>query len=167
MALEDLGDLVDTVVEVDDYGTQESQLIAYPTFKNIIGPRLRDLIQFLKTTLAEKKAATETGYVFFHSCGNIRPFLRDLVDTGIDIISPVHISAAEMGPAQLKADFGHDITFRGGSIDAQHILPYESPKRVKEAVKCNLAALMPGGGYVFTSIHNVQADVPPSNIMAM
>lgn len=166
MAIEDLGDLVDIVVEVDDYGTQESQLIGYPTFKRIIAPRLRELIQFLKTALARKKRH-ERGYVFFHSCGNIRPFLRDFIDMGIDIINPVHVNAAEMGPAWLKEDFGREITFWGGSVDAQGILPYESPKRVKEAVRRNLAALMPGGGYVFTSIHNIQPDVPPPNIMAM
>lgn len=166
MALADLGDLVDIVVEVDDYGTQESQLISYPMFREVIAPRLRDLIQFVKSTLARKKPH-ERGYVFFHSCGNIRPFLPDFIDMGIDIINPVHINAAEMGPARLKEDFGRDITFWGGSVDAQSILPCESPERVKEAVRSNLAALMPGGGYVFTSIHNIQADVPPANIMAM
>jgi len=167
MALEDLGDLVDIVVEVDDYGTQESQLIAYSTFKNLIAPRLHDLIRFLKNTLTRKKKSNEKGYVFFHSCGNIRPFLRDFIGMGIDIINPVHINAAGMGPAQLKSDFGHEITFWGGSVDAQNILPYDSPEMVKESVKRNLATLMPGGGYVFASIHNIQADVPPSNIMAM
>ena len=86
---------------------------------------------------------------------------------GMDIINPVHINAAGMGPAQLKTDFGHEITFWGGGVDAQNILPYDSPKKVKEDVKRNLAALMSGGGYVFTSIHNIQAEVPPSNIMAM
>ena len=96
---------------MDDYGTQESQLIAYSTFDELIAPRLRELIRFLKTTLAR-------------------------------------------------------ITFWGGSVDAQNILPHKSPKRVKEDVKRNLAALMPGGGYVFASIHNIQADVPPANVMA-
>jgi len=167
MALENLGDLVDIVVEVDDYGTQGSQLIGYPTFKSMIAPRLHDLIRFLKTTLARKKRPQETGYVFFHSCGNIRPFLADFIDMGIDIINPVHINAADMGPAQLKDDFGHAITFWGGSVDAQNILPFESPARIKDAVRNNLAVLMPSGGYVFTSIHNIQAEVPPANIMAM
>ena len=167
MALEELGDLVDIVVEVDDYGTQGSQLIGYPTFQSLIAPRLRDLIGFLKDTLARQKQPPERGYVFFHSCGNIRPFLPDFIDMGIDIINPVHINAAEMGPARLKEDFGHAITFWGGSVDAQSILPYESPRKVRDAVKTNLTALMPGGGYVFTSIHNIQAEVPPANIMAM
>lgn len=167
MALEALGDLVDVVVEMDDYGTQQSQLIGYSTFEELIAPRLRDLIGFLKTTLARKKQPNEKGYVFFHSCGNIRPFLRDFVDMGIDIVNPVHINASGMGPVQLKEDFGDEITFWGGSVDAQNILPHESPQRVKEDVKQNLAALMPGGGYVFASIHNIQADVPPANIMAM
>ncbi|OHB79579.1 MAG: hypothetical protein A2Z25_01985 [Planctomycetes bacterium RBG_16_55_9] len=167
MALEDLGDVVDIVVEVDDYGTQESQLISHGIFGALIAPRLYDLIRFLKTTLAQKKTPTEKGYVFFHSCGNIRPFLPDFIAMGMDIINPVHINASGMNPYQLKADFGHQITFWGGSVDAQKILPYGSPTMVKENVKHNLTALMPGGGYVFASIHNIQADVPPSNIMAM
>jgi uroporphyrinogen decarboxylase len=97
----------------------------------------------------------------------MRPFLPDFIGMGMDIINPVHINAAGMAPAQLKADLGSRITFWGGSLDAQNVFPYGSPKKVKEDVKRNLEALMSGGGYVFASIHNIQADVPPRNIMAM
>jgi len=167
MALEDLGDLVDIVVEVDDYGTQDSQLISHEIFTDLIAPRLYELIRFLKTTLAQKKKPTEKGYVFFHSCGNIRPFLPDFINMGMDIINPIHINAAGMNPDKLKADFGHEITFWGGGVDTQNVLPFGSPKKVKEDVKRNLETLMPDGGYVFASIHNIQADVPPANIIAM
>lgn len=167
MVLEELGDLVDIVVEVDDYGTQESQLISYETYQDLIAPRLHELIQFLKTTLAQKKKPPDKGYIFFHSCGNIRPFLPDFIELGIDIINPVHITASGMEPVSLKKDFGRDITFWGGGVETQNILPYGTPDQVRENVKRNIEAFMPGGGYVFNTIHNIQAEVPPENIIAM
>ncbi len=167
MALEELGDVVDIVAEGDDYGTQESQLISYRTFRDLFEPRLRDLIKTIKSKLAEKKKSGEKGYVFFHSCGNIRPFIPDFIDMGVDIINPVHISAAGMEPADLKKDFGGDLTFWGGGVETQQILPCGSPEQIREDVKKNLTALMPGGGYVFNTVHNIQAEVPPENIIAM
>jgi uroporphyrinogen decarboxylase len=72
-----------------------------------------------------------------------------------------------MDPAGLKRDFGKDIAFWGGGIDTQEVLPRGTPGEVRDAVRRSVAALAPGGGYVFNTIHNIQADVPPENIMAM
>jgi uroporphyrinogen decarboxylase len=72
-----------------------------------------------------------------------------------------------MEPVQLKKDFGKDIVFWGGGVDTQHILPGGTPNEVKEDVKRNIEALAPGGGFVFATVHNIQAEVPPQNIMAM
>jgi uroporphyrinogen decarboxylase len=167
MVFKELGDVVDIVVETDDYGTQESQLISYDTFKDMIYPRLRNLIQFIKSELTEKKANGEKGYIFFHSCGNVRPFIPDFIDMGIDIINPVHVTAAGMEPAALKKDFGKYITFWGGGVDTQNILPFGTATEVCQYVKENLKLLKPGGGYVFNPVHNIQAEVPPENIIAM
>ncbi|NQU76609.1 MAG: hypothetical protein HQ546_09890 [Planctomycetes bacterium] len=167
MALAEIGDLVDVVVETDDYGTQESQLISADTFRALIAPRLADLIGFIKSALAEKKTAGEKGYVMLHSCGNVRPFLPAFIDMGIDILNPVHISAAGMEPRQLKKDFGSEITFWGGGVETQNILPNGTPQQVRENVRRNIEALAPGGGFVFSTVHNIQAEVPPENIMAM
>lgn len=167
MALDELGDVVDIVIESDDYGTQQSQLISYDTYRELIAPRLRELIQHIKQLLSERKSADENGYVFFHSCGNIRPFLPDFIDMGIDIINPVHLNAAGMEPEQLKGEFGGRITFWGGGIETQHILPNGTPEQIKADVKKNIAALKSGGGYVFNTVHNIQAEVPPQNIVAM
>ena len=167
MALEELGDVVDIVVETDDYGTQDSQLISHDTFKEMIYPRLRILVEFIKTALGRKKANGEKGYLFFHSCGNVRPFIGDFIDIGIDIINPVHISAAGMEPVALKRDFGKFVTFWGGGVETQSILPKGTVQQVREDVKRNIEALMPNGGYVFNTVHNIQADVPPQNIAAM
>jgi uroporphyrinogen decarboxylase len=86
---------------------------------------------------------------------------------GINIINPVHIRAQGMEPGRLKKDFGRDIVFWGGGIDTQRILPYGSLQEVRDEVKRNLDSLAPGGGFVFNTIHNIQADVPPENIVAM
>lgn len=167
MAIGELGDVIDIVAEGDDYGTQQSQLISFETFQDIFAPRLRTLVSFIKDQLNSKKSPGEKGYVFFHSCGNIRPMLPALIEMGIDIINPVHISAAGMDPSQLKRDFGADVTFWGGGVETQNILPNATPEEVRHNVRENLDALMPGGGYVFNTVHNIQADVPPQNIVAM
>lgn len=167
MALSELGDVIDVVVETDDYGTQESQLISPDVFRSLFRPRLKELVTFIKRKLAEKKSNGEKGYVFFHSCGNVRPILPDFIDMGIDILNPVHISATGMSPKELKADFGSEITFWGGGVETQNVLPNGSPDDVREDVKRNVDALAPDGGFVFATVHNIQAEVPPANVMAM
>jgi uroporphyrinogen decarboxylase len=72
-----------------------------------------------------------------------------------------------MEPVQLKKDFGKDIVFWGGGVDTQHVLPNGTPEQVKDDVKRNIEALAPGGGFVFATVHNIQAEVPPQNIIAM
>ncbi len=167
MLLDELGDLVDIVAECDDYGTQQSQLISVNTYNQLISPRLRELVRFVKNKHAEKRPANEPGYLFFHSCGNVRPYLPDFIDMGIDILNPVHVTATGMDPAGLKRDFGRDLTFWGGGVDTQHVLPNGTSQQVRDDVRRNVEALMPGGGFVFATVHNIQAEVPPENIIAM
>jgi uroporphyrinogen decarboxylase len=97
----------------------------------------------------------------------VRDIIPDLIEVGVDILNPIHIRAAGMEPAQLKADFGNDICFWGGGVDTQGVLPGGSPQEVADDVRRNLDALAPGGGYVFNTIHNIQSEVPAENIMAM
>jgi len=167
MVIDELGDVVDILVEMDDYGTQQSQLISKATYEEIMEPRLRELISFMKSTLNAKKSGDEKGYIFFHSCGNIRSLLPGFVDMGIDIINPVQITAEGMEPESLKADFGGKVTFWGGGVDTQGVLPEGTPQQVREDVKKNVEILKQGGGYVFNTVHNIQAEVPPENIIAM
>jgi uroporphyrinogen decarboxylase len=159
-ALDELGDVVDVVAEADDFGTQESQLISPEIFRTIIKPRQVELIKFLKKRKPE-------GYVFFHSCGNVSELLPDFIDMGIDILNPVHFTAKGMNPKKLKEDFGEHITFWGGGVDTQETLPHGTPNQVRDEVKRNIEIFAPGGGFVFNTVHNIQADVPPENIMAM
>jgi uroporphyrinogen decarboxylase len=159
-ALAELGDLVDVVTYADDYGTQTSQLISPDMFRRLIKPRLKVLFETFINSAPHAKR-------FFHSDGNVRPLISDFIEIGVDILNPIHIRAQDMAPAGLKRDYGQDLVFWGGGVDTQGILPRGTPQEVKDDVRRNIEALAPGGGYVFNTIHNIQADVPPQNLIAM
>ncbi len=158
--LDETGDMVDILGEGDDYGTQQSQLIAPEQFRENYLPHFKRVLNFIK----HKKPGIK---ILFHTCGNVRPIIPDLIEMGVDILNPVHVTATGMEPIQLKKDFGKDLVFWGGGVDTQHILPSGTPAEVKGNVKRNIDALAPGGGFVFSTIHNIQAEVPPQNIEAM
>ncbi len=105
--------------------------------------------------------------VFFHSCGAIRELIPDLIEIGVDILNPVQVSAAGMETAALKRDFGRDLVFWGGGVDTQGVLGSGTPAEVRAEVRRRVADLAPGGGFVFASVHNIQANVPAENIVAM
>ncbi|MBN1318055.1 MAG: hypothetical protein JXA42_21410 [Anaerolineales bacterium] len=158
-ALAEVGDRVDVVIEADDLAGQNSLLFSPRTYRQLVLPRHKKLFRFIKDQAPVK--------LFFHSCGAIRPLIGDLVDAGIDILNPVQISAAGMNPGELKAEFGKDLVFWGGGVDTQHVLGSATPEQVKADVKQNIQALAPGGGFIFAAVHDIQANVPPQNIMAM
>jgi uroporphyrinogen decarboxylase len=158
-AFEEAGDYVDVCMEADDMAGQERLLLSPATYRKFIKPRHARLFQFIKEHSHAK--------IFFHSCGAIRPLLADLIDAGIDILNPVQKSAKGMDLAELKREFGRDLTFWGGGIDTQRVFGTGTPEQVRADVKSNIEALAPGGGFVFGTIHNTQANVPPENFMAM
>ena len=162
MALGELADVVDVVMEADDYGTQESQLVPPAKFRTLVKPLLAELIGFIRGKLTDGEQ-----FVLFHSCGSVRELIPDFIELGIDILNPVHVRAAGMEPEGLKRDFGDDIAFWGGCVDTQGVLPRGTPAEVREDVRRSLAALAPGGGYVANTVHNIQPDVPPANLVAM
>ncbi len=159
-ALGELGDVVDVVTYADDYGTQHSQLISPAMFRKQLKPRVRQIFE-LQAALAPQAKR------FFHSDGNVRPLIPDFIEIGVDILNPVQATATGMDPVELKQDYGRDLVFWGGGVDTQGILPNGTPQQVKDDVKRSIEALAPGGGYVFNTVHNIQADVPPQNILAM
>lgn len=158
-ALREVGDLVDIVVEADDLAGQQSLLMSPDTYRELIKPRHQRLFTFIKGQAAVK--------IFFHSCGAVRPLIGDLIDAGIDILNPVQVSAKGMNPYELKQEFGKELVFWGGGVDTQRVLCDGSPKDVREDVRRNIEALAPGGGFVFAAVHDIQADVPPENVVAM
>ena len=89
------------------------------------------------------------------------------IEAGFDIINPVQISAKGMDPVLLKKNYGKDLVFWGGGIDTQKTLPYSTPEKVREEVLRLCGVFAPDGGFVFNTVHNIQANVPVENIVAM
>ncbi|MHA1575731.1 MAG: uroporphyrinogen decarboxylase family protein [Candidatus Thorarchaeota archaeon] len=103
----------------------------------------------------------------YHCCGSIPRFIPHFAEIGYDAVNPVQIGAFDMEPCSLKQRFGKDITFWGGLCDTQNTLPFGTPKQIREEVKRNLDCFKPGGGYIAANVHNILAEVPPENIVAM
>lgn len=158
-ALAEFGDLVSVACEHDDLAGQRALLFSPDTYRSVVKPRQKKLFHFIKDQAPVK--------LFFHSDGAVRPLLWDLIDAGIDILNPVQFTAANMDSKEMKEEFGHDLVFWGGGVDTQGVLGTGTPEEVREDVKRNIEALAPGGGFIFATIHDIQADVPPENIMAM
>jgi uroporphyrinogen decarboxylase len=159
-ALALVGDLVDVVQEGDDYGGQHEMLVSPRLWRELFRPRLRRLIARIK------ECAPHT-FLFFHTCGSVYEILPDLIEVGVDILNPVQVAAANMDSRRLKREFGDALTFWGGGVDTQHVLPRGTPQQVRDEVRRRIDDLAPGGGFVFNPVHNIQADVPPENILAM
>ena len=157
--LDEVADVVDVIMIGDDLTGQNGPLFAPRIYRQIIKPRQKRLVQYIRSRTKAK--------IWYHSCGAVLEYLPDLLDNGIDILNPVQISAKGMDPARLKAEFGDRLAFWGGGIDTQHVLPRATPQEVREHVRRNLETFKPGGGYVFNNVHNIQGDVPPENVLAM
>ena len=158
MVLPLVGADVDIVTINEDLGGQHGPMMSPATFRTIYKPRMRRLIAAIK---AQTKAR-----VYLHSCGSIYRFLPDLIEVGVDILNPVQVNAADMDSARLKKEFGKELTFWGGGCDPV-VMGIGTVGQVRDEVKRRIHDLAPGGGFVFGSIHNIQAKVPPENIVAM
>jgi uroporphyrinogen decarboxylase len=156
-ALEATKGAFDMYCEWSDYGTQRGLLMSAPMFRTFITPYLKRLID-----------VCHTGGIKFmaHSCGAIRPVIPELIALGVDILDPIQVAAAGMEPAGLKRDFGDKLAFHGG-VCTQRTLPFGTPREVREAVLDRVATLGAGGGYILASSHDISADTPAENILAM
>jgi len=143
----------------DDLGIQAGPQLSPKLYKQVVKPRHKRLYQYLREHT--------DAYIFIHTCGSVYEFIPDFIEMGIDILNPVQVSAKDMDTKKLKDEFGKDVTFWGGGCDTQKVLPFGTPSEVKEEVKKRINDLAPDGGFVFTQVHNIQAGIPPENIMAM
>jgi uroporphyrinogen decarboxylase len=157
--LGEVGDVVDVIMIGDDLAGQTGPLFQPSFYRNVVKPRHKQLVQYIRSRTKAK--------IWYHTCGSCLEFIPDLLDNGIDILNPVQISAEKMDPSRLKKQFGDRLTFWGGAIDTQHVLPYVTPQTVREHVRKHLEAWKPGGGYVFNNVHNIQSGVPAENIVAL
>jgi len=154
---EAVGGGIDIFMMGDDMGTQEGLLVSPKIFRNFIKPRLAKHAQ-----LARRYGIK----VMLHSCGAIREIIPDLIEIGIDILNPIQVRARDMNPAELKRAFRDKLSFHG-SIDIQRTLPLGTIEDVRAEVRDRIQTLGKGGGFILCSTHNIQADTPLENILAM
>ncbi len=155
-----VGDRVDVAgVSGTDFGGQRGPLFSIASYRELFKPfhkRVNDWIH-----------ARTRWKTFIHSCGGVEPFIPEFIDAGFDILNPVQTSAAGMDPAALKAKYGDRICFWGGGVDTQRTLPFGTPDEVRAQVKERARVFGAGGGFVFNTVHNVQAAIPVENVLAM
>ncbi len=156
---EAVGDIADFVRFGDDLGMDSGPLMSPRIYRRLFKPRHTLLCDYVKKHSRMRP--------FLHSCGSIYKLIPDLIEAGFEVLNPVQIGAKGMDPAVLKKEFGKDLIFWGGGCDTKRILNRARPQEVKDHVKALLDIWMPGGGYVFNTVHNILPDVPPENIEAM
>lgn len=156
--LREAGGYVDVVRIGDDMATQSGPIMAPDMYRRLVKPFHGEYIKFIKERTDAK--------VFFHCCGAVTDLVDDFLEIGVDILNPVQVTAAGMEPEILKERFGSRITFWGG-VDSQNTLPRGTPERVRREVRDRIEVLGRNGGYVMCPVHNIQADVPADNIIAL
>ncbi len=155
-----VGKYLDIIVLGDDYGTQENAQISPKMFREMFKPHMKALCDFIKHK-------NENIRIFLHSCGSVIKLIPDFIDAGIEILNPVQTNARGMDPEVLKREFGEDLTFWGGGCDTQHILPFGTFDELKDDIRKREDIFAPGGGFVFSAIHNIQKEVPPEKIVLL
>jgi uroporphyrinogen decarboxylase len=154
-----VGDVVDIIRLGDDLGMNTGPLISPQMYRKFFKPRHATLCNFIKQH--------SSMHTFLHSCGSIYRLIPDLIEAGFEILNPVQTNARDMQPERLKKEFGRDLTFWGGGVDTRSILNFGTPDQVRDDVRSNIDQLLPGGGFIFNTIHNILPDVPPENVIAM
>ncbi len=155
-----VGDLVDVVMVCGtDFGTQKSTFCSVATFRELYFPYYKRVNDWIHRHTDWK--------TFKHSCGAVERFIPSFIDAGFDILNPVQCSAAGMEAGHLKSTYGDRLVFWGGGVDTQKALPFGSPAEVRRQVLERCEIFSKGGGFVFNTIHNIQAQTPVENIAAM
>ena len=143
----------------EDMGGQNGPLISPAMYREFLKP--------YHTRLWKRAKELAPVSVQLHCCGGVRPILNDLIEAGMDALNPVQITSAGMETAGLKKDFGARMTFWGGGCDTREMLGRGTPDQIRTHVRQQIDLLLKGGGFVFQQVHNIMANVPPANIVAM
>ena len=157
--LNEVGEHIDVISINGDLAAQSGPIMNLNIYEKIIKP--------MERKLSEKVHQLQNIKINYHSCGSIPMFIPHFIDIGYDAVNPVQISAHDMEPCSLKKRFGKDITFWGGLCNTQKTLPFGTPDQIREEVERNFNCFKSGGGFVAANIHNITAEVPPENIIAM
>jgi len=155
-----VGDRI-TVIQTNgtDFGTQNGPFCSPNMYRELYLPYQQKVNGWIHDHTPWK--------TFIHSCGGIDPLLPLIIEAGFDILNPVQCSATGMDPRHLKQAYGRDLVFWGGGVDTQHTLPFGTPDEVREQVKRRIEIFGEGGGFVFCSIHNIVANIPVENLLAL
>lgn len=156
--LSEVGEYLDVFQLADDLAMQNGPYMSPQLYREMIKPYQVELFRFVKQLTPAK--------IYYHSCGSVTRLLDDLIDVGVDILNPVQISADGMETDQLKQRFGNKLSF-WGAMDTTEILPNGTADNVRNEVRRIIHDLAPEGGFVLASVHNLQPDIPPENILAM
>jgi len=154
-----IGKYVQVVHVEDDLGMQDRPLLSPELYRKRVKPYHKKLYGFIKSQC--------DAFLLLHTDGAVSEFISDFIEMGVDALNPVQVSAKGMDTRRLKREFGRDISFWGGGCDTQKVLPFGTPEEIREEVRRRIDDLAPGGGFVFTHVHNIQANVPPENIATM
>lgn len=158
MVTDAVGDLVDVISVSDDIGHQDRLCMSPETYRRIFKPRHARMMEAIKSR--------SEAPVMWHTCGSVYDVLEDLIDIGVESLNPVQTSAARMDPVQLKQNFGDRLSFWGG-IDTMRVLNQATREEIRQEVREKIAALARDGGFILNPVHNVQPDVPVSNLLEM
>jgi len=160
LLLEEVRSYIDVVIMGDDLSHQGGLTYSPDMYRNLLKPRHKAIIRFLKEHAGEAK-------ILYHTCGAAEPLLRDLIDIGVDAFNPVQVSAKGMDDTKkLKALYGRDLSFWGG-IDTQRVLSFGTPEKVRAEVRRRIEDLAAEGGFVLAAVHNLRPEVKPENICAL
>ena len=158
--LAEVGDRIDVAATFDDLGMQDRLLMSVKMYRRFRKDRHARIFETIR--------GHTRAHIFFHSDGAIVDFLPDLVEIGVQVLNPVQVSSSGLGDtAALKRRFGEELSFWGAACDSQVVLSRGTPQDVRAETQRRIRDLAPGGGFVCASVHNVQPDVPPANVLAM
>ena len=157
--LKETDGLLDVALLTEDLGIQTALMISEQQFREIVKPRIGELIRHIKGMSPNTK-------LLLHSDGAVFPLIGDFIEMGVDILNPVQPGATGMNPRLIKKEFGDDLSFHG-AIDIQDLLRSETPQTVRASIHKVVELLGKNGGYVVAPAHCVQPDVPPENILAL
>jgi uroporphyrinogen decarboxylase len=155
-----VGPYIDVVLFGDDLGMQCGPQISPRMYREFFFPRQQLMWRRVRELAPQVR-------IMLHCCGGVRELLPGLIEAGLDAINPVQITCKGMDPAGLKRDFGAQLTFWGGGCNTQEVLSRATPAQVRDHVRRLADIWRPGGGWVFQQVHNILADAPPENIVAM
>ncbi len=150
-----------TVIQTNgtDFGTQNGPFLSVAAFRDLYKPYQKRVNTWIHENTPWK--------TFMHCCGGIAPLIEDIIEAEFDCLNPVQCSAAGMDPRELKRTYGERLVFWGGGVDTQRALPFGTPDDVRRQVRERIEIFRPGGGFVFNTIHNIVANTPVDNVVAM